>query len=68
MKYKVENNHDDKVLTMTEEEWRRLIGTYANRYNDGRCRHWKTGTGVLYWDCGSTTFKITPIFECSPQN
>lgn len=69
MKYKVENNHDDKVLIMTEDEWRRLIGTYANQYNYGRCRHWKTGTGVLYWDCGPKTFKITPIFEGdAPQN
>ena len=67
MKYKVENIQNGKVLIMTEDEWRRLIAAYANQYNYGICRHWKSAT-ALYWDCGSTTFKITPIFECSPQN
>jgi hypothetical protein len=60
MKYKVENNQNDKILIMTEDEWRRLVHACASQENYGMFRHWEHD-GVKYFDCGAKTFKITAI-------
>lgn len=60
MKYKVENNRDDKVLIMTEDEWRRLVSACASQENYGMFRHWEID-GTKFFDCGAKTFKITAI-------
>lgn len=58
MKYKVEILNSDKVLIMTEDEWRPYIHAVARTENYGMFRHWERD-GALYFDCGPRTFRVT---------